>query len=761
MTAVVRGPSRAGAVAALVLAGRLVAHAQENVDGGPGDGGIPPLTPEQQAFVERLIEQRLQQYQADQAAMAPPAPPPPSLTMRADVYNKILIQNDQTNGAVTWGTPNPNGDNFSGNNGMASELSLTFNGRVGDAVEAGARVASRYGAQWADFYENGDRRIDPVSGNFGRIDASGQSLGMDHAMYLQLRGVYVRAAPPIPTVRYVHFGSSDLGSYNAWTVGRQRYIDRDNARGIFVEGGYKRWISYHFARVALPKLYASAGWNTGIQDPLVANPFWARDAAYIAKFATEPYPGIQLENVNSFILDEEADRNDPDALGSANLIDPRDGVVQTIPRYTNLNSTVSGRYEWEWIKLTGLAGVSRSEPNRKLASNNVEGSQGFSNIPYKVAYGWALTGRAELLDPFGLNTFLRVEYFNIGPDWVATMGARREADVLLTDGFMEGGQVPTLNIANEFMDFVDPFYESIVGWHGLTLQGEWSPGTSQVIGELTALTYNTNTCIPGFNDTATPDSLDNAGLRQVFAPAELVPTSVGTVWQRDMCKNGRDTRQVYPDFLYNQGMTDTDFYTFANTTDRGRDPRAVYAQHQDRMSLIAMVKGSYTVPVMKGITLRGRAKYILDYDRRNRYGNTSTPDQYFDPAADDYVGNLVWLRGGVEWPVTDNLSVGGGNEFAVWFEKNRSGAVVGGSPDFADYTTFKDKLWVEARYVLGAANLWYRIEYLNKDLLACGDANFLASLAGAQLCTDREQKRRLDQHLHHVLRSIATVSASF
>ena len=42
-------------------------------------------------------------------------------------------------------------------------------------------------------------------------------------------------------------------------------------------------------------------------------------------------------------------------------------------------------------------------------------------------------------------------------------GARREADVLWTDGFMEGGQLPTLNLANEFVDFDEDWYESIVG----------------------------------------------------------------------------------------------------------------------------------------------------------------------------------------------------------------------------------------------------------------------------------------------------------
>jgi len=747
---------------AVCLAGAPVA-AQETFgspDGGvDADAGMVPLTPEQQAYVEKLIEDRLARFQTDMAALAPPPPPAPTLTMRADIYNKFLFQNDQSNGAVTWGTPNPNGDNFSGNNGTASELSLTFTGRVGDAVEAGARVASRFGAQWADFYENGDRRVDPVSGNFARIDGSGQSLGMDHAMYMQLRGLFVRAAPPIPTVRYVHFGSHDLGQFNAWTVGRQRYIDRDNARGIFIDGGYKRYFGYHFARVALPKLYASSGWNSGIQDPLVANPFWARDAVYVAKFSTQPLDFLSFENVNSLIVDEEADRDDPDALGSTNVIDAKDGVTQTQLRYTNFNSTLAGKFEWDWIKITALGGVSRSAPNRKYAFNNVEGSQGFSNIPYKVAYGWAATARAEVLDPLGWNTFFRAEYFNVGPDWVATMGARREQDLLLTEGFMEGGQVPTLNIANEFQDFVDPFYESMIGWHGLTFQGEWAPGTSQLLGEFTLLTYNTNTCIPGLNDAQPFGGSGNLPTLEEALPGSLQP-----LWQKNMCRGGRNTKEVYPDFLYNQGMTDTDFYTFANTTDRGRDPRSVYAQHQNRFSLVHVLKGSYTIPLLRGVTVRGRAKYILDRDTRNRFGTTSTPGVFFNPAEDDYLGHLVWLRGALEWPINDNLSVGAGNEFSIWYEKNRSGAVVAGRADFADYTTFKNKLWVEARYVLGAANLWYRLEYLNRDLFACGDTNFINSVAGgsiALLCTEREEKMKQDQHLNHVLRSIATVSASF
>jgi hypothetical protein len=140
----------------------------------------------------------------------------------------------------------------------------------------GARLATRYGQQWADYYENGDLSRD-ASGRPKGVDATGESLGQNHSAYLQLRGIWVLFKPPIPTVDSILVGSSDLGMFNAWTIGKQRFIDRDNARGVFVTG-HVGPIEYAAARVALPKLFASANFNTGIDDPFVSNPFWARDA---------------------------------------------------------------------------------------------------------------------------------------------------------------------------------------------------------------------------------------------------------------------------------------------------------------------------------------------------------------------------------------------------------------------------------------------------------------------------------------------------
>src|SRR5262249_53525646 len=148
-----------------------------------------------------------------------------------------------------------------------------------------ARLETRFGMLFSDFYENGDLAVG-TNGRPSGANATGESLGMNHAAYAQLRGIYVQWDKPFPLVTSLRAGSSDLSQWNAWTVGKVRFIDRDNAKGLFVTGKAP-WLGleYNAARIALPKLYASAGFNTGISDPLVENPFWGRDAVYAGKVA--------------------------------------------------------------------------------------------------------------------------------------------------------------------------------------------------------------------------------------------------------------------------------------------------------------------------------------------------------------------------------------------------------------------------------------------------------------------------------------------
>lgn len=670
----------------------------EKLPTGDGDEEPSTLDPALRAEVDRLVKARLDALleerlseqvderidekleRARDAGYFDQPASPLKLQWRGDFFTKVLIRNNQSGGCVSYGNPAPEGDNFSGDNGFCSELGLTAIGRVSDFAEAGARIQSRWGMQWADWYENGD--LKEVA------DGSGESLGMNHAGYLQLRGIYLRVAPPIPTVHYIHLGASDLSMFNPWTVGKLRFTERDNGRGFFIDGSLGDWLSYTGARLALPKLFASANYNTGIDDPLIQNPFWERDEAWALKLRSE-LGFASFEAIGSWVRDFEADLDDPDAIGSTNRVDTKDGVVITIPRYQNVNTTFEVSSNWiDWLGLKALVGYSWSKTSPDLVFNAVSGSQGFTPVPMGEHHGYAVVTRANFYDPLDLDLELNLEYFNIGDGWVSVFGTRREADVLLTDGFLDG-QLPTLNVANEFQDFTEPFYESIIGWHGATAVLTWAPGDLTLSGEGTFIEYNTD-------------------------------TGEGT----------RDTDKVYPDFLYTDGMTDTELYTFANTNDRGRDPRSVYHEHQNRMTLIGVAKASYDLDLLGGLTFRVKHKTIFDRDLRN-----------LALEGDDYLGLLFFNKASVEASVTDELGVALGYQLDYWVEKHRSGEVIAGVPDYPDYNTLRHKAFLDVRYVFGGVSLWYHLEYLNKDVDTTDD--------------------QLDFYYRHIVRSIAMVSASF
>lgn len=151
--------------------------------------------------------------------------------LNGKIYTKWLYKNDATRGCLSLSNPFwP--DNIGGGNGVCTEFELNIRGRVSRFVSAGVRVKSRFGALWQGWWENGDTRWDNDNNLFVE-NTSGEALGLNHAAYMKLRGAWIRAAPPIPGVSWIHFGSSDLGMFNEWTIGKSRYIDRDNGAGVF------------------------------------------------------------------------------------------------------------------------------------------------------------------------------------------------------------------------------------------------------------------------------------------------------------------------------------------------------------------------------------------------------------------------------------------------------------------------------------------------------------------------------------------------
>lgn len=587
----------------------------------------------------------------------------------ARIYTKHLYQNDDSQGVLMLGNPYPGFvDDISGNNGVATELELAIRGKVSEFVEAGARIASRFGERWHDWWESGNAFYGSDS-----INTSGESVGMNRASYLKLRGTYVQAALDIPGVTFVRVGASDFSMFNPWTIGKVRYIDRDNGRGYFVGGrfGEEDQVQYQIGAIALPKLYVGPWWSTGVGDPALDNAFWSRDWAYAGTLRWRASDTLQLRLVADFTQDLEIDRADPDAQGSLNancqdlLGNPIPGcapdqAVDLLTRYASVNATLDVEADLsDTVRLTGLVGLSGQRMDRALTSNAVRDNQGMSPIVYDDTQDVAGTLRLSANDPFENGFSLQAEYFNIGADWNAIFGARREADVLLTEGFVgNGGQLPTLNLANEFVDFDDDWVESCIGWHGGTGVLGYDRDNTRIKAEYTFIGYNTN-------------------------------------------RQNRDVDNKYPDFLHGDGFTDTALYNYVNVPDRGRDPRAVFHRDQYRRSHIVGVTGRQLFDVGRELEVEAKLRYIRDEDFRS----TKTTQ-------DDYAGDIAIARAQVAVPVVDGVRVGVYGQLDHWVEDNRVTSGNGYSDDVTDRLTIGTRVQVQYH----GLKVGYVLEHVNKDL---------------------------------------------
>ena len=580
------------------------------------------------------------------------------------IYTKWLYRNNDQAGVLSYGNPFwPEG--FSGDNGVGSEFEWNIIGRPSRFVTAHVRLKSRFGSTWHDFFENGNI-------NYPEENTSGETLGLDHAEYIKLRGYAIDIRPPYDWLDSIWIGSTDIGQFDEWTFGRVRYTDRDNAKGVFFSGRLLDGdLGYTAGVIALPKLWAGPGWSTGIGDVLLTNPFYTLDYGY--GLHVDYYwadPGVEFILNAAYAHDYEIDIADPDAEGSLyptcddELGNPipgcePDGAVNLDTRYQSFAGTFTVRFEpFTDVLVDALGALSLQRLNTDLVANGVALNGGVFPMPYKDTTDYATRARFEFFGPFGADDLqLQLEYFNIGEDWVSHFASRREADVLITDGFISGGQLPTLNIANEFQDFDEPFFESIVGWHGATLALGWLLGDVKLEAEATAITYNTN-------------------------------------------GQDRDVEDVYPDFLHTQGYTDTELYDFANVGDRGRDPRSVYAEDQERFSVISALRASWATG-WADLEVSALLKYISDTDDRD-----------VSRAEDDYHGDLLFSELAFSLPANDEVTVNLGGNFDYWMEDNRSGNTATG---FQDYTTLRAKAFAGFSFVFGGVRFDYHGEYLFKD----------------------------------------------
>ena len=133
----------------------------------------------------------------------------------SNIYMKFLDGDRQV-------VSSSSGDTASGTDtGQWTEFELRMKATISPQVEAGVRLQSRSpSAYWTQF------------GGFSKEGNNNDT----ELKYIKLRGAYVQLTPGYSWLNTALIGSSDWGMFDPFTVGKIRYIDRDNINGFYFKG---------------------------------------------------------------------------------------------------------------------------------------------------------------------------------------------------------------------------------------------------------------------------------------------------------------------------------------------------------------------------------------------------------------------------------------------------------------------------------------------------------------------------------------------
>ncbi len=496
-----------------------------------------------------------------------------TMIITGEDYTKWLWGNQHTDGSVYNFTTVP-GEGY-GDNGQGTEIDLLIASHPSKNVEVTGRLQSRFNQnEWTNYGGFGGSTSAPcLGGSCGEFDPRSNE-------YIKMRGLTARFTPGFKFVDAVTIGSSDLGMFDPFTIGKIRYIDRDNAKAVLFQGALgSRTLTYDLIRVSLPRLWAGPNFNTG--------DYTAEDGAYGLQLKLNASSLFDITGVYERVRDVELSAKDTgnNALDNGQDLDYR--------FKNDVYGAKFGIHPSSKFDIRGIYYYSTADANPKFTPTSF-GLSGFSPALVGKVSDPLYKLNVDLNDPFGVGLSFNIEYFNIGAQYTSILAARRESDVLLTEGHdgawvfpgpdnasfgvfpgnatrigyggWEGPaqQVATINVDNEFTDFEEPMAETVIGWKGITIVPNWTIGDLDLSGEYTHIDYNTN-------------------------------------WQAWGQPNRGITDSIYPNFESDAGVGSY---------------RNAFAPFQDKKTDIAILRGKYLLNIGKGVDVFGKIKYIGEKDNR-------------------------------------------------------------------------------------------------------------------------------------------------
>jgi hypothetical protein len=429
--------------------------------------------------------------------------PGPALAVELDfsgsnIYMKFLAGDRRVASTGAANTPGGSGDTASGTDqGQWTEFELRIKATISRQVEAGVRLQSRSSAgYWTDYGGFGDQDLTPTRAN-----------------YTKARGAYVLLTPGYRWLDHGLIGASDWGMFDPFTVGKLRYIDRDNVKGFYFKGPVVGGGSWEAARISLPNYLQ---FNYG-QGPACCSTDDSQfnEAVYIGQFKQQ-LGNARLAVSYQFFNDRQVtpDTAAFDGRGTDTFFKNQVFMLK------GDGSVMNG------IDLRAAYYHSRSDVDPP-AFGEPWGPSPRSSISDGA---YKLDADFTALPVPGL-TF-NLQYFNIAEGYFSNMAARRETDVLLTEGseaawynwgqsiwlggaatdLQQGPATPLCSVStggaclsnpglapganglidNSLIDFDESPVESVVGWKGFTVLTRYEIANTPMSLELTHIDYNNN-----------------------------------------------------------------------------------------------------------------------------------------------------------------------------------------------------------------------------------------------------------------------------
>ncbi len=492
-----------------------------------------------------------------------------------------------------------------GDQGQGIEFELMFNAQVSKQVEIGGRIHSRFNKNyWSNYggFQVPDSQAPPAC-----TEADPRC-----NQYIKLRGAWARITPGYEWMDSAFIGNSDWGMFDAWTQGKSRYIDRDNIGGVMLQGSaFDRKLRWDLARVTLAQYQGLAYFTGAVGNTNI----YANDANWVAQAKYTPSPSWNTTLIAMYAQDDEIDDRDGSVL---------DGQT-TSTRWDNTVVALKGQYTGlEFMDVSGSVYYSDYNVESSLCGGGLNGPCRFSPVPLRDLDDVSGTLNINFNRLFMDGLSLSAQFFRVGSDFVSITAARREQDVLLTEGqeatWMWGRpdynfgnpdnansmaglgwggwdgevqQVVSGMADNDFTDFDEPVAYSVIGWQGVTLVPKLALGDWEFAAEYSYIDFDTN-------------------------------------WQACGGQDKDIDCQAYPrqEGVHSWGL--------------GGDYRSPYAPYQDRLVQIFALRAMYTLDVGPGVDLMARYKYIKDEDDRVTRASSLTDAYDGYPAAAGSI-NPDWI----------------------------------------------------------------------------------------------------------------------